>query len=107
MVWDEAKREAARQRMAHATAVRMAKRNARFAEPVQDVPTATLEAPQQPVTAPVHDLVLTIRRIHVGSFSGLWELGRVNADGTIKIVTDANTKAMVINMARNEILKLT
>ncbi len=49
------------------------------------------------------DLVLTIRRLHVGSFSGLWELCRVESDGTIKVITDANTKQIVMNLARNEI----
>lgn len=51
------------------------------------------------------DLVLTVRRLHVGSFTGLWELGRVLPDGSIKIITDANTKAIVINLARNEIMR--
>lgn len=51
------------------------------------------------------DLVLTVRRIHAGSFSGLWELCRVEPDGSLKVITDANTKLIVCNMARNEILR--
>ena len=51
------------------------------------------------------DLVLTIRRLKVGSFMGLWELGKVLPDGSIKIISDANTKQIIINLARNEILR--
>lgn len=62
-------------------------------------PQRTIEIEEQP------DLVLTIRRIKVGSFQGLWELARVNADGTIKVISDANTKSLIISLARNEILR--
>lgn len=54
---------------------------------------------------PIHDLVLTVRRLRVGSFSGLWELGKVMPDGTIKILTDANTKSIVCSLAQKEIIK--
>jgi hypothetical protein len=53
----------------------------------------------------VPDLVLTVRRITAGSFAGLWELCKVNPDGTIKVLTDANTKMIVANLARNEVAK--
>lgn len=51
------------------------------------------------------DLVLTLRRITVGSFAGLWELRKINSDGTTKVLTDANTKLIAANLARNEIVK--
>ena len=103
MAWDEAKRQAARERMARARAMRKPKAGETDAAmALQDRATQTLEAPEQP-NAP--DLVLTVRRLRVGSFTGLWELGRVMPDGSIKIITDANTKQLIINLARNEILK--
>jgi hypothetical protein len=105
MVWDDVKREAARQRMNKARAVRMAnlaKKNGHVGSAVSEPPLHT-DAVSGVEVAP--DLVLTVRRIHVGSFSGLWELARVEPDGSIKVITDANTKAIVISLARNEILK--
>lgn len=99
MAWDEAKREAARQRMAHATAVRMAKK--RQANPF----TEPLIAQSRPADDARPDLTLTVRRLRIGSFTGLWELCRINPDGSKTVVTDANTKSIMINLARNEILK--
>lgn len=51
------------------------------------------------------ELVLTIRRLKVGSFTGLWELCRLEPDGSLKVISDANTKAIIVNLARNEILR--
>lgn len=51
------------------------------------------------------DLVLTLRRLTTGSFTGLWELCRIEPDGTRKVLTDANTKQIVSNLARNEIVR--
>lgn len=51
------------------------------------------------------DLVLTVRRLRVGSFTGLWELAKVVSDGSIKVISDANTKQIICNLARNEILR--
>lgn len=51
------------------------------------------------------DLVLTVRRIRIGSFQGLWELCKIMPDGSAKVLTDANTKGIVANLAYNEISK--
>lgn len=98
-------KDAARQRMAHATAVRVAKRKQReeLSTPNEvnrgNVATLEISATDAP------DLVLTVRRLHVGSFTGLWELCRINSDGSKTVVTDANTKSIVMSLARNEIMK--
>lgn len=64
--------------------------------------------PPQQVLTPLKeqpDLVLTVRRIQAGSFAGLWELSKVLPDGTMQVLTDANTKGIVANLAYNEIAK--
>lgn len=94
---NDEQKAAARERMAKARAVMLENRKNR-ATTEKELPVVRVD--NEP------DLVLTIRRLHVGSFAGLWELGRVMPDGSIKVLTDANTKSIVINMARNEILGL-
>lgn len=75
------------------------------------VPRETITEPEQQISPPPiavdsqPDLVLTLRRLRVGSFSGLWELCRVNPDGTLKVLTDANTKMIAANLAHNEIVR--
>lgn len=99
MVWDDAKREATRQRMAKARSMRKPKGvSIRLDEiaPSNEPFTTVIEKP---------DLMLTVRRLHVGSFSGLWELCRINSDGSKTVVTDANTKSIIMSLARNEIMK--
>ena len=71
----------------------------------QDGATAVVEATADAQTGFQPDLVLTIRRLRIGSFTGLWELAKVNPDGTIKVISDANTKQIIVNLARNEILR--
>lgn len=71
----------------------------------QTVSVATIPGDMTVVRSEGPDLILTVRRLRIGSFTGLWELARVMPDGTVKIITDANTKQIVINLARNEILK--
>lgn len=62
---------------------------------------ATLE-PQQPAASqPSHfDLVLGVRRIRSGAFTGLWELSELSVENNIvrpiKILTDANVKPILI-----------
>lgn len=53
-----------------------------------------------------YDLVLGIRRLKEGNFIGLWELTRIDPQtGEPHIVTDANSKQILLNMARNEMLR--
>lgn len=94
MAWDEAKRQAARERMAHARSVREAKRQA------EPLPQVSVDIQPQP------DLILTVRRIHVGSFAGLWELCRIEKDGHVTVVSDANDKMTTMNLAKVQIGKL-
>ncbi len=65
----------------------------------QQLPPLSVAVDSQP------DLVLTVRRIQAGSFSGLWELRKVLPDGSTEVLTDANTKGIVANLAYNEVAK--
>lgn len=61
--------------------------------------TATLEA--APLQSVGFDLVLGIRRLRGGNFSGLWELSELSVDAdqqvcAVKILTDANIKPIVL-----------
>lgn len=69
-------------------------------------PRETIKSPAPAVAVDSQpDLVLTLRRITVGSFAGLWELCKINPDGSTKVLTDANTKMIAANLARNEVVK--
>lgn len=49
-------------------------------------------------------LILGLRRIKDGDFKGLWELTQLDANGSVvKVITDANTKSSVINLAARAI----
>lgn len=49
-------------------------------------------------------LILGIRRIKEGPFKGLWELTELSGDNSVKkVISDANTKASVINLAARAI----
>ncbi len=69
-----------------------------------DAPTITLQEleddPIQVIDARPFDLVLGIRHIRSGNFSGLWELTQLAVDPvqsvTIKVLTDANVKPIVM-----------
>jgi hypothetical protein len=107
MAWDEAKRQAARERMAKARAAKKINRSMPvdvYNEPL-DPPLAAQDDPGRVKYDGQPDLVLMVRRLRVGSFTGLWELSKMRSDGSIEVITDANTKQLMINLARNEILK--
>lgn len=57
--------------------------------------TQTVSAPMSVVS---YDLLLGIRRIRYGNFSGLWELNQLNpATGAVdKVLTDANIKTILL-----------
>jgi hypothetical protein len=62
--------------------------------------TATLELPA-PTQSSGYDLVLGIRRIRGGPFTGLWELSELSVDAdkqvrAVRIMTDANIKPILI-----------
>lgn len=65
-----------------------------------DSSVQTLESTQRGSTSVGYDLVLGIRRIRAGNFSGLWELSELSVEGEIcravRIMTDANIKPIVI-----------
>lgn len=49
-------------------------------------------------------LILGIRRIKEGPFKGLWELTELNGSGSVeRVISDANTKASIINLAARAI----
>lgn len=92
-------KEAARKRMAHARAARKIHLDVAVGDVGVAVADPVVVVDAQP------DLVLTIRRLRIGSFTGLWELCRINPDGSKMVVSDANTKSLIVSLARNEILK--
>lgn len=62
--------------------------------------------PVETVDKPVNkfNLILGVRRIKTGSFKGLWELTELSGDCSVKrVITDANVKASVINLAARAI----
>lgn len=60
----------------------------------------------QPTPKTEYSLILGLRRIKEGSFAGLWELTELDDSGTVKrVITDANTRGIVINLAAREIGK--
>ncbi len=63
--------------------------------------TVTLDRPEFNQAC---DLILGVR--HLGSeskFPGLWQLVRIEQDGTEKILIDASSKMSILNIARLEI----
>lgn len=67
-------------------------------ETVSTSSVATLES--SPVQPSRFDLVLGIRRIRGGNFSGLWELSELVEESgilkSVRVMTDANIKPIVI-----------
>lgn len=60
----------------------------------------------KPVETVDYALILGIRRLKTGSFAGLWELTVLDANHDVKrVVTDANTRSIVMNLAGREIGK--
>lgn len=54
-----------------------------------------------------YDSILAIRNLRNGPFKGLWELVKLNSDMSVeKVLTDANSRGMVITMMNREILKI-
>lgn len=51
-----------------------------------------------------YHLILGVRRIKDGAFKGLWELTELSGDCSVKkVISDANTKASIINLAARAI----
>ena len=71
------------------------------------IPPVTLPDRKQ-FTKPIHyDEILGIRVLRKGQFRGLWELVRLDDEGKVKqVITDANSRGMVINLATRLILKI-
>lgn len=70
-------------------------------ETVSTSSVATLESTEgTPVQPSRFDLVLGIRRIRGGNFSGLWELSELVEESgilkSVRVMTDANIKPIVI-----------
>ncbi len=62
---------------------------------------------KNPVVPILYDGVFAIRNLRKGQFKGLWELAKLNQDGSVKmILTDANSRGMIITMITREILKI-
>jgi hypothetical protein len=72
--------------------------------PVTDTPF-TLSQVQQALPPIRYDLVLGIRALRNGPFKGLWELVKLT-DGKREVLTDANSRGMVINIATRYIMKI-
>lgn len=49
-------------------------------------------------------LILGIRRHKEGAFAGLWELTELDSNGSVKrVLTDANTRGLVVSLAARAI----
>lgn len=60
----------------------------------------------QPTPKTEYSLVLGLRRHKEGPFAGLWELTELDENGSVKrVITDANTRSIIINLAAREIGK--
>lgn len=61
-----------------------------------------------PQEMPIHyDEILAVRTLRNGRFKGLWELVRLNHDGSVKqVLTDANSRGMIITMTTRQIMKI-
>lgn len=65
-------------------------------------PNKPVDSVDKPVNK--YALILGLRRINEGAFKGLWELTELDGDCSVKrIITDANVKASVINLAARAI----
>jgi hypothetical protein len=54
-----------------------------------------------------YDMILGIRRLKDGAFSGLFEVVELNHDGSVKrVVTDANSKGVALDLLCNAAYKL-
>lgn len=76
-------------------------------DPIEVPKAAEKEAVVLAGPAPAeYALILGVRRIKTGSFAGLWELTELDDKHSVKrVLTDANTRSIVINLAAREIGK--
>lgn len=65
--------------------------------------TTSYSGTMSPSIAPEYDLMLGFKVIRSGNFHGLWELYRIEADGTSRQIGSATSKLLIMNMARNQV----
>jgi hypothetical protein len=54
-----------------------------------------------------YDVILAVRSLRNGPFKGLWELVELDLSGKrIKVLTDANSRQMIINLMTKKVLRL-
>lgn len=73
------------------------------------IPKTTVIERTEGVVAPAirYDAVFAVRNMRNGPFKGLWELVKLNADQSVeKVLTDANSRGMIITMITREILRI-
>lgn len=63
----------------------------------------------QPTPKTEYSLILGLRRHKEGPFAGLWELTELDNDrgelSVKRVITDANTRSLIVNLAAREIGK--
>lgn len=65
-----------------------------------------VQVTEKPKEKSPYSLILGLRRIHEGPFSGLWELTQLEGDVSVKrVIMDASTRGSVIGMAATEMQK--
>lgn len=78
---------------------------AELIDPVE-VPRPVSATVEKPIEKSPYALILGFRRIKEGPFSGLWELTKLSGEVSVdRVVMDASTRASIIALATNEILK--
>lgn len=54
-----------------------------------------------------YDAILAVRSLRSGPFKGLWELVELDSSGKrVKVLTDANSRQMIINLMTKKVLRL-
>lgn len=73
---------------------------------IEDIKTPIIKQPT--IDYPIHyDEILGVRTLRNGRFKGLWELVRLNHDGSVKqVLTDANSRGMIITMMTRQVMKI-
>jgi len=71
----------------------------KLATPVPPV----LERRAEPIR---YDALFGIRVLRNGPFKGLWELVQLDNEGKRNVLTDANSRGMVVNLVNRQIMKI-
>lgn len=75
--------------------------------PRKPISSSDLTPVKMPPVNTHYDVILAVRSLRNGPFKGLWELVQLDSGGKrIKVLTDANSRQMIINLMTRHVLKL-